>query len=61
MKVKNLVAVAAITLASFPLLAQQPAPSAGPHPKSQEGNRGAAESASRAAGQGLGRRTGGHQ
>ena len=36
MKVKNLVAVAAITLASFPLLAQQPAPSAGPHPKSQK-------------------------
>ena len=35
MKVKKLLAGAAIALASLPLLAQQPAASAGPHPKSQ--------------------------
>lgn len=41
MKVKNLVAAAALALASFPLLAQQPpatqqAPANGPHPKTQK-------------------------
>src|SRR6476646_8398340 len=37
MKAKSLLRAAAFALASFPLLAQQPAaPSAGPHPKSQK-------------------------